>query len=644
MTAVRADLLALTPDALVALANRGLVKRATKDIDAGTLPVVTTDADGTVRGEFPDGATAVLPAGAGLAAGTCSCAAPGVCRHRIGLVLAYQRTAAADPVEQAPAEPAAPWSPGAFTDEQLEAAFTARTLATARKTWRAGYPARVRRPAGTDPAVAELASCTVRFLVPGELGYVDTDATATTRDVHVVLAVWAFRAADERDPDAPEQRVDVGGAALREGSGLDAALTAVDDVLRSGAVNSGPVLAATLRRTADDLEPRNLRWPVAVLDDLSTQLTAYTDRSATYSAHRVATLVAELHARHRSVTAGGASLRSRVLGTEERATTPLRRIRLTALGCRITGTDTHRTAEVYLADPNSGTVLLLRRAWDTDDSTTGPDLAARRVVGTPLHKLATANVVSESATRSAGREIRITQGSLAKTAITPLGDAWTALPPSVLVTSYEALSEELASLPPWCVRPRVAAEFVRVLRVAEVGALSYSPGAQRLTAQVHDGVGGTALVSCDYRGVCPGALDALADQLVAGPTEISGTVSRVGGVITVDPVAVRAGGGVVVLDLAPSDRRADLGVVQAEAADPLVLALENALATLAEPAHRGLSHPSPSYGERVEAAARRLAGVGLRRCADVVSAFGGEGSVDAWVDAWVRLSTVAEFR
>ncbi|PLW73934.1 hypothetical protein C0036_04600, partial [Streptomyces sp. DJ] len=75
----RTDLLALTPDTLAALANRGLVKRAVKELDAGAGPDVSDDGDGTVRGRFPDGTEAVLPAGADLDAGSCTCGAPGLC-------------------------------------------------------------------------------------------------------------------------------------------------------------------------------------------------------------------------------------------------------------------------------------------------------------------------------------------------------------------------------------------------------------------------------------------------------------------------------------------------------------------------------------------------------------------------------------
>ena len=70
---MRTDLLALTPDALAALTNRGLVKRAGKEDRAASL---RTDADGTVHGGFPGGPTASLPPG-GLDAARCTCGAAG---------------------------------------------------------------------------------------------------------------------------------------------------------------------------------------------------------------------------------------------------------------------------------------------------------------------------------------------------------------------------------------------------------------------------------------------------------------------------------------------------------------------------------------------------------------------------------------
>ncbi|TDD94780.1 hypothetical protein [Actinomadura rubrisoli] len=649
----RADLLALTPDALAALANRGLVKRAAKDLDAGNGPEVTVAADGGVHGAYADGTRTALPAGAGLEAATCTCAAPSACRHRICLVLAYQRDHAAEPAPEAAG--AEIWSPGEFDDDALARVLGQRAITAARRTFRAGYAARVHRPGADDPvARVELPSCTVRFLVPKELGYVDTDAVAAVRGEVTVLAVWAFRAADERAPGDADVRVDVGGRAGAAaegagGTGLEGVLDLAGQVLLEGAAHAGPVLSTGLRRAAAELAARDLHWPSAAVDELAGQLDAHRERRADHEPGRLAALLAEVHARHRAALNGAP--RTQVLGTDESAETPLRRVRLAALGCRVGGTADTRTAAVYLA--HADTVLVLKRRWAVPDGeqVTGADLAARKILGTSLRGLATANVVSETATRSAGRVVRVAPGRVAKTTVTPLGDAWDGLPPALLVRDLAAEGRALDALPPRLVRPRVEAELVRVVAVAEVRDVGYHPGDQRLDAVVADGAGTTAVVSADYAPHRPGALDALAGALAAGPRFVSGALRRDRGGLVIDPFAVMTGDGVVVPDLAPGDGSAALDGPSARPPDPLGAVLDAALAVCAEAAQRGLLHVPRGFRDRLDRAGKDLDRIGLRAAAASVAGLaaaldGGDPHrmTRTWADAHIRLITTAELR
>ncbi|MGI5163262.1 hypothetical protein ACQEU3_02795 [Spirillospora sp. CA-253888] len=649
----RADLLALTPDSLAALANRGLVKRAAKDLDAGNAPELEVS-DGTVTGVFADGTRTVLPAGAGLEAATCTCAAQGVCRHRLGVVLAYQREA---PQEEA--GPDAPeftdWSPGSFGDDALAEVLGERPLAAARRSLRTGYSARVHRPTPADPvASVELATCTVRFLVPDELGYVHTDAAAPSRGEMTVLAVWAFRAADERGLTAADVRVDVGGpGGAASATGMEDALELAGQLLLDGAMHAGPVLGVALRRTARALASRDLYWPAAALEEAAEQLDGYARRDARYDPEHFAALLTEVHARHRASLHESGSPRSQVLGTDESADTPLRRVRLAALGCRIGGTAELRTADVYLAHPAAGVVLVLGRTWKTteDQPLTGHDLAGRRIAGAGLRAFAGANVVSETASRGPGRNVRLAPGRVARTTVTPLGDAWEHLPGTLLARDLAALDAEVAALPPRLIRPRVAAELVRVVPVAEVRSLGYDPGGQRLEAVIADGSGTTAVVSAPYNPYAPGSLDALADALRDGPRLLSGTVRRTRGGLLIDPIAVLSSGGVVLPDLAPGDGGAALDMRGDPAPEPLAAALAEALSVCADAAHRGLRHLPGGTPAAVERAAERLAEVGLRAAAASLRAFGAalEGddpqrAADAWLDAQIRLLTTLELR
>ncbi|MFI5909422.1 hypothetical protein [Dactylosporangium sp. NPDC051541] len=395
---MRADVLALTPDALAALTNRGLVKRAAREVEAAP-PVVAEDADGTLRGTFADGAAPVLPKG-GLERAACTCGAVGVCRHVLGLVLGYQAQArsAVGPGETEPDDRAEAWSPGEFTDEQLAARIGARMLATARRARRAGYTARVYRPGGAEAAPrVDLGSATVRFLVPHDLGFVHTDAVAGSRDDVIALAVWAFRVADEQDPEQPDLQVDVGENPIKQnpenqncenqnqenqdrekqdreqqdqrdqhregqrgegqdqgepqqperqhrarrrkaeqaGDGLAAAVELASEVLLSGAVHLGGGIVGGLADVRRRLDKDGLRWPLLAVEELAGQLEAYRGRGSGYDPEQLAALVGELHARARAARGLGGGARARVLGSEEAAETPLRRARLDGLGCRV---------------------------------------------------------------------------------------------------------------------------------------------------------------------------------------------------------------------------------------------------------------------------------------------------------------------
>lgn len=667
----RADLLALTPESLAALTNRGLVKRATRDLDAGRAPQVGVDADGAVRGSFPDGVRTTLPAGGGLESSSCTCAATGVCRHRIGLVLAYQRQAppepetlpdpdsSADPESPAGEPEAAPlrdWSPGAFDDDTLARVLGERALTYARRTHRAGYTARVHRPDAADPvASVELPTCTVRFLVPDELGYAHTDAAAAMRGEVVVLAVWAFREADERGLTGADLDVDVGGeggggrpAAV---SGLDQALDLADQVLLDGAMHAGPVLGAALRRAHRELTAKNLHWPAAAFGDLADQLAAYRERAAAHEPERPAALIAEIHARHRAAQGTGVP-RSQVLGTDEAAQTPLRSVRLTALGCRIGGTDSERTAEVYLAHAATGVVLVLKRGWEVtgDEPPSGSDLASRTVAGAALRALATGTVLSENATRSPSRVVRLGAGRLSKTAVTPVGASWGDLPAALLVRDLRAPAAEPPP-PPRLVRPRVEAESVRVVEIAEIHDIGYHAGAQRLQATFRDAQGASAVISAAYSPYSPGGLDSLAAALEAGPRYVSGSVRRSHGTLVVDPIAVLTPEGVTVPDLAPGDGAAALDPHTGPETDPLTSALTEGLTVCADAAHRGLRHVPPATRTRIGRAAGALRATGLTLTGalldDLAVALDGDDPqrmVRAWVDAQIRLLTAMELR
>ncbi len=526
----------------------------------------------------------------------------GVCRHRIAVVLAYQRT-------QESSAPAELWSPGAVTDEDLVALIGERTLRRARRALQAGYRASsAARPRPTRPPRRSFPPAPSRSSSPATSSYVHTDCGQPGRGD--ALAVWAFRQADLDGADT----VDVGGSPTTA-TDLTAVTDLLDQLLLDGATNASEVLDVAWQRLHRDLTAGRLHWPAAVITDLLAQLAAYRGRSADYEAELFAALLTELHAR---TTAAGP--RAEILGPDEPAETPLKRVRLTALGARLR---TESTADVYFA---SGDVVLVQR-------------------DTPLRtglRLATSNVVSESATRSASRAVTLKTSRVAKTSLTPVGTAWDHLPQALVIDDYAAAAAHLAELPPRQVRARVEAELVRAVRVTEVSGIAYDPAAQRLTATLHNDTG-QCFLEATHRAMAPHSLDALAAALRADPTTITGTVRRHRGALVLDPLAVHTGAGVVVPDLATASPPQPLppGIATT---DPLSAAVDSALAVLAEVAHRGLDHLPASLLARVREVAQSLHTIGLRKAAEATTTFAEQPAATTWLRAHLRLLVTADAR
>jgi hypothetical protein len=187
--------------------------------------------------------------------------------------------------------------------------------------------------------------------------------------------------------------------------------------------------------------------------------------------------------------------------------------------------------------------------------------------------------------------------------------------------------------------------------VTAVRSVSYAPGDQRLDAVIEDAAGVPATISATHAACVPGRLDSMAAALDGEVRFVSGTVRRAGGGVLIDPLGFAMADGVVVPDLAPAARAADPDALPASQADPLGIALDEAVTLLAEVAHRGLRHTPATMGDRLRSVGGRLTTLGMRRAGAGVESFAallgpdpGDPAVSAWVDAYLRICLAAELR
>lgn len=590
MTTTRTDLLSLTEDALAALANRGLVKRAAKELAAGTGATLTITDDGGIEATFPDGTRTHLPPGTPLSAATCTCAASAQCRHRIGLVLAYQSTHSQE-------ENSSTWSPADIPDETLTRVLGARAVDAARHRLTSGFEAVVHRGISTAAAPhVELPTCTVTFHVAGDPSYATTDAAEAKRAEAIVLAVWAFRAAPADENHVDGIHVRVGGTPQSPNTldltPLDRAAEVIENLLLDGTAHAGPLSLSGLRHAVRDLTDASMLWPAAVAEDLANQVEWYAQRNARYEMRRAAELITEFQSRRRAAHTSSTPA-SAILGTTEPQTTELRRVRLVGLGCRVEGGTTSRMAELYFAHPQDGAVLVLRTSWESDSE----PLRTRRIARFPLYQLAAANLISDAATRSASRVITLGSSNVAKTSVLPVGRSWLDLPERLLIRDFKALVERISARGPRALRPRVVAEDVFVFVIDTIEAIGYDPAQQRLEAVVRDEQGTQAVLRAEYSPHAPAALNALATELTTDRSErllLSANVTIESGQAILHPIALSPSTGdtIRVPDLEPGDGSTALPVPPTshhEHANPIAGILNQTADTLAEHAHRGLA-------------------------------------------------------
>lgn len=255
--------LAVFDDAtLQALASKGLLRRARRDLEAGKARVEAVEADRVQVAV--DGQTVTVDSG-GPASADCSCPADGVCRHRLTAVLMLRdqavASAATAPVRAAALEPQAapPTEPAARVRAELVELGVAGVQRWAGKAATraacellAAAPAPAIETDGTALLVTLSETVpAVRFLAGQGLdGSVSKASAARRKPIHAAaaLAVLRQQAPDSFDP-APQpqsQSPDDTGVELPEPGFVQQVKAALADCARTGLSLSPQVLEERL--------------------------------------------------------------------------------------------------------------------------------------------------------------------------------------------------------------------------------------------------------------------------------------------------------------------------------------------------------------------------------------------------------------
>lgn len=536
---IRTDLMVLTAADLADISNRGTVKRATKELESGTLSWELTEVDGTVTVKWSDGPTSVLPAGRVVAEAECDCAAIGMCRHIIRAVLAYQaENADAGPSQAAPS---GPWNPGEITDEQLSEAFSSRMLTSLRGTFEEGLVVELVRSSKPVARFHKLRH-TIRFLVPHDVRYTQCDCAEKAPCRHAVLAVWAFRMMGEDEADI----VTTGPVS----EPLDPELLAqaeasVSRIIESGFANTPVATMDRLQAVENKLRENGVVWPAEILGDVRRQYDHYQSHDARFSPDTLADLVGELLIRLDALRHPDLPIPELfVRGHHSDTNTTLGQTRLVGLGCAVQLRQKGVLLRALMQDDSSGTTVAVSRDFpDPEGDDEIPEdfsiLGGKLVVkGRDLATIGAGQLVIKTAKLYSDHRLSLGRSTAS---VYSQNYSWEDLRPPVHAETFQEVRARLAKLPPSSLRPRRLGEDLHVVRVARVEGARFSTREQVVRATLFDAVGNAVELRHPYTTRNRHGTERLLNWLTRSPEKllfVGGTYRLAASGLIVSPTGV----------------------------------------------------------------------------------------------------------
>lgn len=558
---MRQDLRSLTPEALAALSNWGLVKRAQRE----PAPLLDWQEDG-LYSLCSDGARCFFSSDLPAVQGSCSCGASGWCRHQVATLLACSQ-----PADARPEDAFLPVDLGRL-EKQLGKRLWSKALAQKSR----GMVVQVQGP----PWQACLPGCTVRFLLGTDVDYCKCDCEHDGPCEHWALAAWALNQLGGQPGEVSW------GEAQGSSHNLDHTRQWLEELVLVGLSGAAPLWRVWQGRVTAEIS--HCAWLRVLVAELIQLSEAFQHAASNYSSSRWLFCLLSLACRLRDGSA-------QALGLAVAWEQELEHSRLFSLGCRRLSRET----QVYWTD-ETGLVLV---------QTAAPDVQNLPGLGR-VSEAACSQVVSRGLVRRADGGLRFRR-ERNRHSLTRLTLDWRNLPPSLVWPGLDAWKQRRQSqLSSLLRRPRLAGElWVIPLAWARCG--GYDPGQQRLLARVGDLHGGEIQIFRRHEKECPGALDALAWGLPQARW-LTGFVGWEDGAALLEPVSLVTVDQVIPLDLHRGAEAFNWPVnLQVQAADPLLQLLQDCLSLCQHAAQVGLSQLLPSFQQRRLELAARLSQAGM---------------------------------
>lgn len=504
MMPLRPELLELTPQALMALSNAGFVKRGQKELDNGNIPELEQDDDGTLTAIFSDGTRTSLAKDHALKASSCSCSAAGMCRHRVMLVLSYQRANASHNTAEEAIEESERWHPGLWQEElaSLPESVRKRAQQLADK----GLAVELFCLPGETPS-AKLPMSDVRFYSRSSIRFARCDCVEGSLCEHVALAVQAFIDAENQQPGfthlvwqtrSNKMAARGGPFDTPDGEACRQRLQQLSQLLWQGGISQPAInVEAAFTRAQRAAQTANWRWVAAALTQLREGVEAFQQRASHYHPEQLLAQLAGLNARLES-----ADRMAQIADTDQTPPLPWRTVvglgiageaqldhlRLISLGMRCWQDNQQYGLRIWFSDPDTGSIVHLSRSWPLAEREQNP-LWQRRLFTFQAGALAGGQIITQSARRHASGELLLGTRHRLSSNVPLSENAWLLLSAPLRQPGVAALREYLRQRAPACVRPLNQVDNLFILPVQACIAVGWDAARQTLDAQVLSGEG-----------------------------------------------------------------------------------------------------------------------------------------------------------
>ncbi len=480
----RDDLLNMTDQDLEGYSNRGTVKRAHKDLERidDIRTTLTIDHEGNIEANWEDGVRTQLAAANTFPDGMCTCPASTTCRHLIALLLGYQQVAVNNGTDITKVV----WNPGDIKDEEIKNHFPLAMIKKAKKQFNEGVLLEL--VIGEKPlAIIESIGVVIRFLVPGDPRYVQSDSNESITKISALIAIYAFRQLPKEKLTGYVSTCSI--PTLKKDNPSYQIEDSFYHIMRNGLAHLNNQKIDRLKRAIIKLETLDWIWPAAHCSHIIDQVERYKNHDGSFAPSVVIRHMGEFLCRQTALKSVKLPFPEIIVrgGGQQRLNEKTGKSRFIGLGCRIKDVSGILLIEAFMQSTDTGAVVVLeksiKQADQNEKQRSYHQLAQQSLIQKhSIYHYAKGQVLTSGAKRTIENRVTFSRNTI----VNPQSFQWKNLRSNLLMDDFDELKARLDARPLGPFRSLKASENFYVLAIKSVDNARFNVASQMISADIVD--------------------------------------------------------------------------------------------------------------------------------------------------------------